>query len=258
MPDGTSRFKCKGKTIYHFMGTSTFSEYTVVSEISVAKISNVAPLSKVCLLGCGITTGFGAVVNTMKCEKDCVAAVFGLGAVGLAAIMGLKSIGARRIIAIDINPNKFKLAKEFGANECVNPLEHSDKSIQQTIIDMTIEDGAGGVDYAFECIGRVDTMRAALECCHKGWGKCCILGVAASGQEISTRPFQLVTGRTWTGSAFGGTRGRTQLPLMVEEYMQGKLKVDEFVSGEFSLFKIMDAFESMHNGLAIRPIIIMD
>jgi len=255
MPDGTSRFTCNGKTIYHFMGTSTFSQYTVVAEISVAKITATAPLSKVCLLGCGITTGYGAVLNTMKCEKGCVAAVFGLGAVGLAAVMGLKACGARRIIAIDINPKKFDLARQFGATDCVAP--EKDRPIQQTVIDMTFEDGAGGVDYSFECIGRVDTMRAALECCHKGWGKSCILGVAAAGREISTRPFQIVTGRSWMGSAFGGTRGRTQLPGMVESYLKGELKVDEFISGEFPLKRIVDAFHLMHEGNAIRPVVLL-
>ncbi|KAG5180823.1 zinc-containing alcohol dehydrogenase [Tribonema minus] len=255
MPDGTSRFTCKGQTVYHFMGTSTFSEYTVVAEISIAKVAKEAPLEKVCLLGCGITTGYGAVMNTMKCEAGCNAAVFGLGAVGLASIMGLSKAGAKRIIAVDINPKKFELAKQFGATECVNPKDH-DKPIQEVLIEMTFEDGAGGLDYTFECIGRPETMRAALECCHKGWGKSCIMGVAGAGVEVSTRPFQLVTGRTWTGSAFGGTRGRTQLPQMVDEYLQGQFKVDEFVTGEFPLEKINDAFHSMHDG-AIRPVVIM-
>ncbi|NWI08664.1 ADHX dehydrogenase, partial [Crypturellus soui] len=199
MPDGTCRFTCKGKQIYHFMGTSTFSEYTVVADISVAKIDAAAPLDKVCLLGCGISTGYGAVVNTAQVERGSTCAVFGLGGVGLAVIMGCKVAGASRIIGIDINKNKFAKAKEFGATECINPQDFK-KPIQEVLVEMT----DGGVDYSFECIGNVGVMRAALEACHKGWGVSVIVGVAASGQEISTRPFQLVTGRTWKGTAFGG------------------------------------------------------
>uniref|UniRef100_A0A7S2Y0L0 S-(hydroxymethyl)glutathione dehydrogenase n=1 Tax=Fibrocapsa japonica TaxID=94617 RepID=A0A7S2Y0L0_9STRA len=254
MPNGTSRFTCKGQPIYHFMGTSTFSQYTVLPEISVAKIAPEAPLEKVCLLGCGITTGYGAVKNTMKVEEGSTVAVFGLGGVGLAVIMGAKEVGAKRIIAVDVNPGKFARATEFGATECVNPKDF-DKPIQQVLIEMTEEDGAGGVDYAFECIGLAETMRAALECCHKGWGEACIIGVAESGVEISTRPFQLVTGRVWKGSAFGGTKGRSMLPGMVSDYMAGKLKVDEFVTHEYPLDQINDAFHVMHEGEAIRPVI---
>ncbi|CAM9717472.1 unnamed protein product [Chrysoparadoxa australica] len=256
MPDGTSRFKCGDKTIYHFMGTSTFSQYTVLPEISVAKITPEAPLEKVSLLGCGITTGYGAVINTMKCEEGCTAAVFGLGGVGLAAVMGLKKVGAKKIIAVDINPNKFALAKQMGATDCVNPKDF-DKPIQQAIIDMTMEEGAGGVDYSFECIGLAETMRAALECCHKGWGKSCIIGVAASGVELSTRPFQLVTGRWWGGSAFGGTKGRSELPGIVDQYMKGEVKVDEFITSTHSLDDIMEGFKAMHGPNCIRPMVLM-
>jgi len=240
MPDGTSRFKCKGQTIYHFMGCSTFSEYTVAAEISVAKVNPHAPLDKVCLLGCGITTGYGAALNTAKVEPGSTVAVFGLGCVGLAAIQGCQHAGATRIIAIDINPKKFDSAKQFGATECINPKDF-DKPIQDVLIEKT----DGGVDFSFECIGLVHTMRAALECCHKGWGVSTIIGVAASGQEISTRPFQLVTGRVWKGTAFGGYKGRSQLPGLVEKYMAKKLKVDEFMSAEFPLEKINDAMPSI-------------
>ncbi|KAL0590119.1 hypothetical protein ABG067_001759 [Albugo candida] len=251
MPNGSSRFKSKrtGQTLYHFMGTSTFSEYTVLPEIAVAKISPEAPLDKVCLLGCGITTGYGAVVNTMKVEKGATVAVFGLGAVGLAVIMGANFVGARRIIAIDINPTKFSIAKEFGATECVNPNDY-DKPIQQVLIEMTEEDGYGGLDYTFECIGSAPIMRAALEACHKGWGQACIIGVAASGVEISTRPFQLVTGRRWAGSAFGGFKSRDGVPLLVERYLNKEIKVDEFITHKFELEQINEAFHAMHNGKA--------
>uniref|UniRef100_A0A2K5W0S5 Alcohol dehydrogenase-like C-terminal domain-containing protein n=1 Tax=Macaca fascicularis TaxID=9541 RepID=A0A2K5W0S5_MACFA len=201
MPDGTSTFTCKGKTILHYMGTSTFSEYTVVADISVAKIDPLAPLDKVCLLGCGISTGYGAAVNTAKVEPGSVCAVFGLGGVGLAVIMGCKVAGASRIIGVDIHKDKFARAKEFGATECINPQDFS-KPIQEVLTEMT----DGGVDYSFECIGNVKVMRAALEACHKGWGVSVVVGVAASGEEIATRPFQLVTGRTWKGTAFGGWR----------------------------------------------------
>lgn len=245
MPDGTSRFTCRGKTIYHFMGCSTFSEYTVVAEISVAKVNEKASLDKVCLLGCGITTGYGAATITAKVEKGSKVAVFGMGGVGLSVIQGCVEAGASMIIAIDINNEKQEIARKFGATHFVNPLEH-DKPIQQVLIEMTEEDGAGGVDYAFECIGNVNTMRAALEACHKGWGECIIIGVAASGQEISTRPFQLVTGRVWKGSAFGGVKGRTQIPQLVDKYLEGKLLVDEFVTSTVDLDGINTAFDMMH------------
>uniref|UniRef100_A0A8C9ESF0 Alcohol dehydrogenase class-3 n=1 Tax=Pavo cristatus TaxID=9049 RepID=A0A8C9ESF0_PAVCR len=209
MPDGTTRFTCKGKQIYHFMGTSTFSEYTVVADISVAKIDPAAPLDKVCLLGCGISTGYGAAVNTAKVEPGSTCAVFGLGGVGLAAIMGCKAAGASRIIGIDIKKNTYAKAKEFGADECISPQDF-EKPIQEVLIEMT----DGGVDYSFECVGNVGVMRAALEACHKGWGVSVIVGVAAAGQEISTRPFQLVTGRTWKGTAFGGNSSALGMKLI--------------------------------------------
>jgi S-(hydroxymethyl)glutathione dehydrogenase/alcohol dehydrogenase len=237
------------------MGTSTFSEYTVLPEISVAKIDHSAPLDKVCLLGCGITTGYGAALNTMKVEKDSTVAVFGLGAVGLAVIMGAKAAGARRIIGVDINPKKFPIAADFGATECVNPRDYGDKPIQQVLIELTEEDGFGGLDYTFECIGLPETMRAALECCHKGWGQSCIIGVAASGVEISTRPFQLVTGRRWAGTAFGGYKSRDGVPSLVEKYLKKELKVDEFITHYFNLEEINEAFHAMHRGDCIRAIV---
>jgi S-(hydroxymethyl)glutathione dehydrogenase/alcohol dehydrogenase len=250
MPDGTSRFSLRGETIYHYMGTSTFSEYTVLPEIAVAKISPQAPLEKVCLLGCGITTGIGAVLNTAKVQPGDTVAVFGLGGVGLSAIQGAQMAKASRIIAIDINAGKFELARQFGATDTVNPKDHSDP-IQQVIVDMT----NGGVDFSFECVGNVKLMRAALECCHKGWGESIIVGVAGAGQEISTRPFQLVTGRVWRGTAFGGCRGRTQLPGMVEQYMNKEIKIDECITFTMPLEEINNAFDLMHEGKSIRSVI---
>ena len=250
MPDGTSRFSSKGKQIFHYMGTSTFSEYTVLPEIAVAKISDKAPLEKVCLLGCGITTGIGAVLNTAKVEPGATVAVFGLGGVGLSAVQGAAIAKASRIIAIDINTSKFELAKQFGATDCVNPNDHS-APIQEVIVELT----GGGVDYSFECIGNVNLMRAALECAHKGWGVSVIVGVAGAGQEISTRPFQLVTGRVWKGTAFGGTKGRSQLPGMVDQYMNGDIKVDEFITYTMPLEDINKAFALMHEGKSIRSVI---
>ena len=250
MPDGTSRFSLNGKQIFHYMGTSTFSEYTVLPEIAVAKISAKAPLEKVCLLGCGITTGIGAVLNTAKVEAGATVAVFGLGGVGLSAIQGAAMAKAGRILAIDINESKFDLARQFGATDCMNPNDHSGP-IQEVIVDLT----DGGVDYSFECIGNVNLMRAALECCHKGWGESVIVGVAGAGQEISTRPFQLVTGRVWRGTAFGGTKGRTQLPGMVEQYMNGEIKVDECITYTLPLDEINRAFDLMHEGKSIRSVI---
>jgi len=250
MPDGTSRFSLKGKTIYHYMGTSTFSEFTVLPEIAVAKVSPEAPLEKVCLLGCGITTGIGAVLNTAKVEAGATVAVFGLGGVGLSAIQGAAMANAGRIIAIDINPGKFELAKQLGATDTVNPKEHS-APIQEVIVEMT----DGGVDYSFECIGNVNLMRSALECAHKGWGESVIVGVAGAGQEISTRPFQLVTGRVWRGTAFGGCKGRSQLPAMVDQYMNGDIKIDEFITYTMPLEDINKAFDLMHEGKSIRTVI---
>jgi S-(hydroxymethyl)glutathione dehydrogenase / alcohol dehydrogenase len=250
MPDGGSRFSLNGKPIFHYMGTSTFSEYTVMPEISVAKINPAAPLDKVCLLGCGITTGIGAVLNTAKVEPGSSVAVFGLGGIGLSVIQGAVMAGAERILAVDINPAKFEMAGMLGATECVNPNDY-DLPIAEAIVEIT----NGGVDYSFECIGNTDLMRAALECCHKGWGESVIIGVAGAGQEISTRPFQLVTGRVWRGTAFGGVKGRSQLPGYVDQYLDGAIKVDEMVTHNLPLEEINDAFELMHEGKSIRSVI---
>ncbi len=250
MPDGTSRFSYQGQPIYHYMGCSTFSEYTVCNEISLAKINPAANHEKVCLLGCGVTTGIGAVHNTAKVKEGDTVAVFGLGGIGLAVIQGAKQAKAGRIIGIDTNPGKFGLAKVMGATDCINPKDH-DKPIQDVIVELT----DGGVEFSFECIGNVNVMRAALECCHKGWGESIIIGVAGAGQEISTRPFQLVTGRVWRGSAFGGVKGRTQLPGMVEQAMRGEIDLDPFVTHTLPLDKINEAFDLMHEGKSIRTVI---
>ena len=250
MPDGTSRFSSGGKQVFHYMGTSTFSEYTVLPEIAVAKISPKAPLEKVCLLGCGITTGIGAVLNTAKAENGSVVAIFGLGGVGLGAIQGAVMAGAERIVAIDVNPDKEEFARSLGATDFVNPKDH-DASIQEVVVELT----DGGVDYSFECVGNVELMRSALECCHKGWGESVIIGVAGAGQEINTRPFQLVTGRVWRGSAFGGVKGRSQLPGYVDQYLSGELKVDEFITYTMPLEEINNAFDLMHEGKSIRSVI---
>ncbi|MFN3235752.1 MAG: S-(hydroxymethyl)glutathione dehydrogenase/class III alcohol dehydrogenase [Pseudomonadales bacterium] len=251
MPDGTTRFSLGGKEIFHYMGTSTFSEYSVVAEVSLAKISDAAPLDKVCLLGCGVTTGIGAVTNTAKVEPGSSVAVFGLGGIGLSVVQGAVLAKAGRIIVIDVNPDKFEMARQLGATDCINPKDYSDP-IQDVIVDLT----DGGVDYSFECVGNVNLMRAALECCHKGWGESIIIGVAGAGQEISTRPFQLVTGRVWRGTAFGGVKGRTELPGMVEQYMQGQIKLDEFVTYQMGLEDINKAFDYMHEGKSIRSVIV--
>jgi S-(hydroxymethyl)glutathione dehydrogenase/alcohol dehydrogenase len=251
MPDGTSRFSLNGKPIFHYMGTSTFSEYTVVPEIAVAKINKAAPLDKVCLLGCGITTGIGAVLNTAKVEPGSTVAIFGLGGIGLSAIQGAVLAKASRIIAIDINEDKFEMARLLGATDFINPKNY-DAPIQEVIVELT----DGGVDYSFECIGNVNLMRSALECCHKGWGESVIVGVAGAGQEISTRPFQLVTGRVWRGTAFGGVKGRSQLPDYVERYMSGEIKIDDFVTHTMGLDDINKAFDLMHQGKSIRSVIL--
>ena len=251
MPDGTSRFSKNGKIIFHYMGTSTFSEYTVLPEIAVAKINKEASLEKVCLLGCGITTGIGAVLNTAKVEPGSTVAVFGLGGIGLSVIQGATLAKAKRIIAVDINPDKFEMAKMIGATELVNPNDYQD-AIHDVIVEMT----DGGVDYSFECVGNVQLMRSALECCHKGWGESTIIGVAGAGQEISTRPFQLVTGRVWRGTAFGGVKGRSQLPGYVEQYLKGEIKVDEMVTHTMGLPEINTAFGLMHEGKSIRSVVI--
>jgi len=250
MPDGTSRFSYKGEPIYHYMGCSTFSEYTVLPEVSLAKIPKEAPLEKVCLLGCGVTTGIGAVLNTAKVEEGATVAIFGLGGIGLAAIIGAAMAKASRIIAIDVNPGKFDIAKQLGATDTVNPKDY-DKPIQEVIVEMT----DGGVDYSFECIGNVQVMRSALQCCHKGWGESIIIGVAGAGEEISTRPFQLVTGRVWKGSAFGGVKGRTELPGYVEKAKTGEIPLDVFITHEMPLEKINEAFDLMHEGKSIRTVI---
>lgn len=253
MPDGTSRLSFNGKPIYHYMGTSTFAEYAVVAEIALAKINKQAPLDKVCLLGCGITTGVGAVSNTAKVEPGSTVAIFGLGGIGCGVIQGAVMAGASRIIGVDINPDKFEFARQMGATEFANPKDY-DQPIQDVLVDLT----DGGVDYSFECVGNVELMRSALECCHKGWGESIIIGVAGAGQEIATRPFQLVTGRVWRGSAFGGVKGRSQLPGMVDQYMEGELKVDEFVSHNMPLDDINKAFDLMHAGDGIRSVISFD
>ncbi|WP_218398218.1 S-(hydroxymethyl)glutathione dehydrogenase/class III alcohol dehydrogenase [Alteromonas lipotrueae] len=253
MPDGTSRFSKDGEPIYHYMGCSTFSEYTVLPEISLAKVNKSAPLEEVCLLGCGVTTGMGAVLNTAKVKEGDTVAIFGLGGIGLSAIIGARMAGASRIIGIDINESKFDLAKQLGATDLVNP-KNFDKPIQEVIVEMT----DGGVDYSFECIGNVNVMRSALECCHKGWGESVIIGVAGAGQEISTRPFQLVTGRVWRGSAFGGVKGRSELPGIVERYLDGEFGLQEFITHTMGLDGINDAFDLMHKGESIRSVVHMD
>ncbi|MGH8384306.1 MAG: S-(hydroxymethyl)glutathione dehydrogenase/class III alcohol dehydrogenase [Pseudomonas sp.] len=253
MPDGTSRFSYQGEPIHHYMGCSTFSEYTVLPAISLAKIPREAPLEKVCLLGCGVTTGIGAVLNTAKVEAGATVAIFGLGGIGLAAIIGATMAKAGRIIAVDINPAKFEIARQLGATDFVNPKDY-DKPVQEVIVELT----EGGVDYSFECVGNVQLMRAALESCHKGWGESVIIGVAGAGQEISTRPFQLVTGRVWRGSAFGGVKGRSELPSYVEKAQKGEIPLDTFITHTMGLDDINEAFDLMHEGKSIRTVIHFD
>lgn len=253
MPDGTARFSKDGKMIHHYMGTSTFAEYTVVPEISLAKVNKDAPLDKVCLLGCGVTTGIGAVLNTAKVEAGSTVAVFGIGGIGLSCIQGAVMAKAKRIIAIDINPDKEKIARQFGATDFVNP-----KDVKEDIAPYIVGMTEGGVDYSFECVGNVKLMRAALECCHKGWGESVIIGVAGAGEEISTRPFQLVTGRVWRGTAFGGVKGRSELPGYVDKYMSGEINLDDLVTETMPLEKINDAFTLMHEGKAIRSVVLFD
>ncbi len=251
MPDHTRRFSCRGTPLFHYMGCSTFAEYTVVPEIALAKINPAAPLDKVCLLGCGVTTGIGAVLNTAKVEPGSTVAVFGLGGIGLSVIQGAVMAQAGRIIAIDTNPEKFAMATALGATDTLNPADLSAGTVE-AIQEMT----NGGVDYSFECIGNVNVMRQALECCHMGWGVSTIIGVAGAGQEIRTRPFQLVTGRTWKGTAFGGVKGRTQLPGYVENYLQGKIELDRMVTHTLPLEQINTAFDLMHEGKSIRSVIL--
>jgi S-(hydroxymethyl)glutathione dehydrogenase / alcohol dehydrogenase len=250
MPDGTSRFSLDGKPILHYMGCSTFSNYTVLPEIALAKIRSDAPLDKVCYIGCGVTTGVGAVIFDAKVEPGSRVVVFGLGGIGLNVIQAARLVGARQIIGVDINPSKVELARKFGMTDFINPKDVD--NVVEAIVDLT----HGGADYTFECIGNVNTMRQALEACHKGWGESIIIGVAGAGQEISTRPFQLVTGRVWRGSAFGGARGRTDVPTIVDWYMEGRLNIDDLITHTMPLEKINDAFDLMHEGKSIRSVVL--
>jgi len=251
MPDGSSRFSINGEPISHYMGTSTFANYSVVPEIALAKIREDAPFDKVCYIGCGVTTGIGAVVNTAKVEAGANVVVFGLGGIGLNVIQGARMVGADRIIGVDINPSKKDLATKFGMTDFVNPSE-LEADLVSYLIDLT----DGGADYSFECIGNVNTMRQALECCHRGWGVSVIIGVAGSGQEISTRPFQLVTGRVWKGTAFGGAKSRTQVPKIVDWYMEGKINIDDLITHKLSLESINEGFDLMHAGKSIRSVVV--
>ena len=250
MPDGTSRFSIGGDRIHHYMGTSTFANYTVLPEIAVAKIREDAPFDKVCYIGCGVTTGIGAVIYTAKVEPGANVVVFGLGGIGLNVIQGARMVGANKIIGVDINPKKRELAEKFGMTHFVNPQEVAGDLVPY-LVDLT----KGGADYSFECIGNVNTMRQALECCHKGWGVSVIIGVAGAGKEISTRPFQLVTGRVWKGSAFGGARGRTDVPKIVDWYMDGKINIDDLITHVMPIERINDAFDMMHRGESIRSVV---
>jgi len=251
MPDGTSRFSLNGKTLYHYMGTSTFANYTVLPEIAVAKIRSDAPFDKVCYIGCGVTTGIGAVINTAKVEPGANIVVFGLGGIGLNVIQGARMVGANMIVGIDTNPKKRALAEKLGMTHFVNPKEVKGDLVAH-IVDVT----KGGADYSFECIGNVETMRQALECCHKGWGESVVIGVAGAGQEISTRPFQLVTGRVWRGTAFGGARGRTEVPRIVDWYMDGKINIDDLITHTMPLQEINNAFHLMEKGESIRSVVL--
>ncbi|MEE2785210.1 MAG: S-(hydroxymethyl)glutathione dehydrogenase/class III alcohol dehydrogenase [Pseudomonadota bacterium] len=250
MPDGSSRFSLNGDRLFHYMGTSTFSNFTVLPEIAVAKIRRDAPFDKVCYIGCGVTTGLGAVMNTAAVEPGANVAVFGLGGIGLNVIQGARLVGADRIIGVDLNPDKQALGEKFGMTDFINAGEVDD--VVGAIVDLT----DGGVDYSFECIGNTDVMRQALECCHKGWGESIIIGVAASGQEIATRPFQLVTGRVWKGTAFGGAKGRTDVPKIVDWYMDGKINIDDLITHTFNLDDINKGFDVMHEGESIRSVVI--
>jgi len=251
MPDGSSRFSLNGEKLFHYMGTSTFANYTVVPEIALAKIREDAPFDKVCYIGCGVTTGIGAVINTAKVEAGANVVVFGLGGIGLNVIQGAHMVGANRIIGVDLNPSKKSLAEKFGMTDFVNP-----KDIDGDLVAYLIELTDGGADYSFECIGNVNTMRQALECCHRGWGVSVIIGVAGAGQEISTRPFQLVTGRVWKGTAFGGAKSRTQVPQIVDWYMDGKINIDDLITHTMPLEDINEAFDLMHEGKSIRSVVV--
>lgn len=250
MPNGTSRFSLNGEKLYHYMGTSTFANYTVLPEIAVAKIRDDAPLDKVCLIGCGVTTGLGAVINTAKVEPGANVVVFGLGGIGLNVIQGAKMVGASKIVGVDLNPDKRQMAEGYGMTDFVNP-----KEIDGDLVEYLVELTGGGADYSFECIGNVKVMRQALECCHKGWGVSTVIGVAGAGEEISTRPFQLVTGRVWQGSAFGGARGRTDVPKIVDWYMEGKIDIDNLVTHTMPIDRINEAFDLMHQGESIRSVV---
>jgi len=250
MPDGTSRFSLNGTKLHHYMGTSTFANYTVLPEIAVAKIREDAPFDKVCYIGCGVTTGIGAVVYTAKVEPGSKVVVFGLGGIGLNVIQGARMVGADPIVGVDINPSKRAIAEKFGMTHFVNPQE-----VEGDLVPYLVELTKGGADYSFECIGNVNVMRQALECCHKGWGESIIIGVAAAGEEIRTRPFQLVTGRVWKGSAFGGARGRTDVPKIVDWYMEGKINIDDLITHTMPIEKINDAFDLMHKGESIRTVL---
>jgi len=252
MPDGTSRFSVGGETIFHYMGTSTFANHIVVPEIAVAKIREDAPFEMVCYVGCGVTTGIGAVINTAKVEAGSRVVVFGLGGIGLNVIQGARMVGARQIVGVDINDGRKAMAEQFGMTDFVNSSEMSHDELVAYIVNLT----GGGADYSFECVGSVQVMRAALECCHKGWGESIIIGVAASGQEISTRPFQLVTGRSWRGTAFGGARGRTDVPKIVDWYMEGKIEIDPMITHRMGLDGINDAFDLMTKGESIRSVVV--
>ena len=251
MPDGTSRFSVNGEKIFHYMGTSTFANFTVLPEIAVAKIHQDAPFDKVCYVGCGVTTGIGAVINTAKAEPGCRAVVFGLGGIGLNVIQGLRMIGAEMIVGVDLNPSKKEWGEKFGMTHFVNPTE-----VEGDLVPYLVDLTGGGADYSFECIGNTKVMRDALECCHKGWGESIIIGVAGAGQEISTRPFQLVTGRSWRGTAFGGARGRTDVPRIVDWYMQGKVDIDPMITHTLSLEDINRGFDLMHAGESIRSVVV--
>jgi S-(hydroxymethyl)glutathione dehydrogenase/alcohol dehydrogenase len=250
MPDGTSRFSRNGETILHYMGCSTFSNFTVLPEIALAKVRKDAPFDKICYIGCGVTTGIGAVLFEAKVEPGANVVVFGLGGIGLNVVQGARMAGADKIIGVDVNPAKVELARKFGMTDFVNPKEAA--NTVEAIVDLT----GGGADYSFECIGNVDTMRAALECCHKGWGESVIIGVAGAGQEISTRPFQLVTGRVWRGTAFGGARGRTDVPKIVDWYMDGRINIDDLITHTMALDEINSAFDLMHEGESIRSVVL--
>jgi S-(hydroxymethyl)glutathione dehydrogenase/alcohol dehydrogenase len=258
MPDGTSRFRCEAtsrsgsNTIFHYMGCSTFSNFTVLPEIALAKVREDAPFEKICYIGCGVTTGIGAVIYTAKVWPGANVAVFGLGGIGLNVIQGARMVGADKIIGIDLNPGKAEMARKFGMTDYINPDEVGRDKVVQAVIDMT----GGGADFSFECIGNVHTMRQALECCHRGWGESIIIGVAASGQEIATRPFQLVTGRVWRGTAFGGARGRTDVPKIVDWYMEGKIEIDPLITHVMPLEEINTAFDLMHEGKSIRSVVV--